>query len=172
VILINLLPHREERRKRRKIAYFAALGASAVAGLVVVAAWYLVLQQMTAAQQERNAFLGGEIKKLEVQIADIAALKAEIESLKARQKAVEDLQVDRNVPVHIFNELVRQTPEGIYFTNVKQAGQTLTLAGEAQTNERVSELLRNTGNNSEWLTKPDLVEIKASNGQTRDQKRL
>lgn len=172
MILINLLPHREERRKRRKIAYFAALGASAVAGLVIVGVWYLVLQQMTAAQQERNAFLGSEIKKLEVQIADIAALKAEIESLKARQKAVEDLQVDRNVPVHIFNELVKQTPEGIYFTNVKQAGQTLTLSGEAQTNERVSELLRNTGNNSDWLTKPDLVEIKASNGQTRDQKRL
>jgi type IV pilus assembly protein PilN len=172
VILINLLPHREERRKRRKIAYFAGLGASAVAGLAIVGIWYVVLQQMTASQQERNAFLGAEIKKLEVQIADIAALKGEIEGLKARQKAVEDLQVDRNMPVHIFNELVRQTPEGIYFTNVKQDGQVLTLAGVAQTNERVSELLRNTGNASDWLTHPDLVEIKASGGQTRDQKRL
>jgi type IV pilus assembly protein PilN len=172
VILINLLPHREERRKRRKIAYFAGLGVAAVAGLAVVGIWYLVLQQLTTSQQERNEFLSAEIKKLEVQIADIAALKAEIESLKARQKAVEDLQVDRNVPVHVLNELVKQTPEGVYFTAVKQDGRVLTVNGIAQTNERVSELLRNTGNNSEWLVKPELVEIKAGTGQAREQKRL
>jgi type IV pilus assembly protein PilN len=172
VILINLLPHREERRKRRKIAYFAGLGVAAVAGLAAVGIWYVVLQQLTVAQQERNAFLGSEIKKLEVQIADIAALKAEIESLKARQKAVEDLQVDRNVPVHVLNELVKQTPEGVYYTSVKQDGQVLTVGGIAQTNQRVSELLFNTSNNSEWLVKPELVEIKVTGGQTRDQKRL
>ncbi|MFL6661441.1 MAG: PilN domain-containing protein, partial [Rhizobacter sp.] len=105
MILINLLPHREERRKRRKAAYFAGLGVAAAAGLAIVGLWYLVVQQMTSAQQERNAFLNGEIKKLEVQIRDIATLRAEIESLKARQKAVEDLQIDRNVPVHVLNEL-------------------------------------------------------------------
>ncbi len=174
MILVNLLPHREERRKRRKAAYFAGLAIAAFAGLAVVGGWYLVLQQLTSGQQDRNAFLTGEIKKLDVQIKDIAALKAEIESLKARQKAVEDLQIDRNVPVHVLNELVKQTPEGVYFSAVKQDGQALTVTGIAQTNERVSELLRNTANNSEWLVKPELVEIKAATAQAanREQKRL
>ena len=174
MILINLLPHREERRKRRKAAYFAALGVAAAVGLAVVGVWYLGLQQMTSAQQERNAFLTAEINKLNVQIKDIATLRSEIESLKARQKAVEDLQIDRNVPVHVLNELVEQTPEGIYFTAVRQDGQTLSVTGVAQTNERVSEFLRNTANNSEWLVKPELVEIKASAVQTanNEQKRL
>jgi type IV pilus assembly protein PilN len=174
VILINLLPHREERRRRRKATYFLGLGLAAVAGLAVVGLWYLVLQQLTSSQQDRNAFLTAEIKKLEVQIKDIATLRAEIESLKARQKAVEDLQIDRNVPVHVLNELVKQTPEGVYLTAVRQDGQMLTVSGIAQTNERVSELLRNTANNSEWLVKPDLIEIKASAAQAanREQKRL
>jgi type IV pilus assembly protein PilN len=154
VILINLLPHREERRQRRKVAFFAGLGVAAAAGLAVVGLWFLVVQQMTAAQQERNSYLSAEIKKLEVQIKDIATLKAEIESLKARQKAVEDLQIDRNVPV-------KQTPEGIYFRNIKQDGQTLSVTGVAQTQERISELLRNTAYNSEWLVKPELIESKA-----------
>ena len=174
MILINLLPHREEKRKRRKIAYFAGLVAAAAIGLAAVGVWYLVLQQMTSAQQQRNEFLSSEIRKLEIQIKDIATLRAEIESLKARQKAVEDLQIDRNVPVHVLNELVRQTPEGVYFTAVKQDGQVLSVSGIAQTNERVSELLRNTAYNSEWLVKPELVEIKALTVQTanREQKRL
>jgi type IV pilus assembly protein PilN len=174
VILINLLPHREERRKRRKAAYFAGLGIAAAVGLGVVGAWYLVLQHLTTVQQERNAFLSAEIQKLEVQIKDIAQLRAEIESLKARQMAVEDLQIDRNVPVHVLNELVKQAPEGVYFMSVKQDGQTLAVNGIAQTNERVSEFLRNTANNSEWLVRPELVEIKASNVQTanKEQKRL
>ncbi|MEO8124502.1 MAG: PilN domain-containing protein [Burkholderiales bacterium] len=174
MILINLLPHREERRKRRKVAFFVGLGVAAVAGLVIVGAWYLLVLQMTAAQQERNQFLKTEITKLEVQIKDIAMLKAEIEALKARQKAVENLQTDRNIPVHVLNDLVRQTPEGVYFTSVKQNDQMLVLSGIAQTNERVSELLRNLAYNAEWLTKPDLVEIRAANVQTatREQKRL
>ena len=138
MILINLLPHREERRKRKKIAFFAGLGVAAAAGLGVVGLWYVVVQQMTSAQQGRNLFLTTEIAKLEVQIKDIATLKAEIESLKARQKAVEDLQVDRNLPVHLLNELVKQTPEGIYFSTVKQDGQVLSVNGIAQTQERVS----------------------------------
>lgn len=174
MILINLLPHREEKRKRRKAAFFLGLGLAAAAGAVIVGIWYLVLQQMTTGQQQRNEFLTAEIRKLEVQIKDIATLRAEIEALKARQKAVEDLQIDRNVPVHVLNELVKQTPEGIYYRTIKQDGQVLTLAGVAQTNERVSELLRNTGNNSEWLMRPELVEIKAATVQAagRDQKRL
>lgn len=174
MILINLLPHREEKRKRRKAAFFLGLGLAATAGAVIVSIWYLVLQQLTTGQQQRNEFLTVEIRKLEVQIKDIATLRAEIEALKARQKAVEDLQIDRNVPVHVLNELVKQTPEGIYYRTIKQDGQVLSLAGVAQTNERVSELLRNTGNSSEWLVRPELVEIKVATVQTanREQKRL
>lgn len=178
MILINLLPHREEKRKRRRAAFFLGLGLAAASGALVVAMWFLVLQQMTATQQGRNEFLNAEIRKLETQIKDIATLRAEIDALKARQKAVEDLQVDRNVPVHVLNELVKQTPEGVYYTSIKQDGQILTLAGLAQTNERVSELLRNTANHSEWLTKPELVEIKVATPQGQgaaarsDQRRL
>ena len=171
MILVNLLPHREERRKRRKIAYFAGLGVAAGLGLAAVGLWYLVLLQLTSTQQVRNAFLNTEIKKLEVQIKDIATLKAEIESLKARQRAVEDLQSDRNTPVYVLNELVKQTPEGVYFNTVKQDGQVLSVNGTAQTNERVSELLRNTANNSEWLTRPELIEIRAAS-TGKEQKRV
>lgn len=174
MILINLLPHREEKRQRKKIAFFAGLGVAAVAGLALVGLWYVVVQQMTSSQRERNGFLTAEIRKLEVQIKDIAALKAEIESLKARQKAVEDLQTDRNLPVHLLNELVKQTPEGVYFTVVKQDGQVLNVNGIAQTQERISEFLRNTAYNSEWLVKPELVESKAALVTTanKEQKRL
>jgi len=174
VILINLLPHREEKRRQRKRAFFVGLGLSAVAGLAVVGVWYTVLQQMTSAQNSRNEFLSAEIKRLESQIKDIATLRGEIEALKARQKAVEDLQTDRNTPVYLLNELVKQTPEGVYLTTIRQSGQVVAVNGIAQTNERVSEFLRNTLYNSAWLEKPELVEIKASSLATagRDQRRL
>ena len=162
MIMINLLPHREERRKRRKVAYYAGLGVAALVGVAIVGVWYLVVEQLVSGQQQRNAFLQSKIAELDVQIKDIASLKAEIASLKARQKAVEDLQIDRNVPVHVLNELVRQVPEGIYVTSVKQDGPNLSVAGIAQTQERVSEFLRNTTYNSEWLVKPELVESKAT----------
>ena len=173
-IMINLLPHREERRKRKKIAFFAGLGVAAFIGVAVIGVWYLVVQQLISGQQARNSFLQVEIAKLDIQIKDIASLKAEIASLKARQKAVEDLQIDRNVPVHVLNELVKQVPEGIYITAVKQEGQLLNIAGIAQTQERVSELLRNTAYNSEWLVKPELIESKAATIQAanKEQKRL
>ena len=172
--MINLLPHREERRKRKKIAFYAGLAVAAVAGVAMVGVWYLIVQQMISGQQQRNSFLQAENAKLDVQIKDIASLKAEIASLKARQRAVEDLQIDRNVPVHLLNELVRQVPEGIYVTSIKQDGQMLNVTGIAQTQERVSELLRNTAYNSEWLVKPELIESKATTIQanTRDAKRL
>ena len=174
MIMINLLPHREERRQRRKIAFYAGLGVAAIVGAGIVGLWYLVVEQLVSGQQQRNSFLSAEIAKLDVQIKDIASLKAEIASLKARQKAVEDLQIDRNVPVHVLNELVRQVPEGIYITLVKQDGQNLIVTGVAQTQERVSEFLRNTAYNSEWLVKPELVESKATTliGANKEQKRL
>ena len=174
MILINLLPHREERRQRRKKAFYTGLGISAVVGIAVAGVWYLIVQQLTVGQQERNQFLQAEIAKLDAQIKDIATLKAEIESLKARQKAVEDLQTDRNLPVHLLNELVKQTPEGVYLTAIRQDGQVVAVNGIAQTNERVSEFLRNTAYKSAWLERPELVEIKAANvtTATREQKRL
>jgi type IV pilus assembly protein PilN len=174
VILVNLLPHREERRLQRKRAFFAGLAASALAGLAVVGLWYTVLQQLTSAQAARNTFLQTEIARLDTQIKDIATLRAEIEALKARQKAVEDLQTDRNTPVYLLDELVKQTPECVYLTSIKQTGQVVAVTGVAQTNERVSELLRNTLYNSPWLEKPELVEIKGITATpgSRDQRRL
>jgi type IV pilus assembly protein PilN len=165
VILINLLPHREAKRARRKQAYFAGLAVAGVVGAAVVGAGYLVLEQMKSAQMERNAFIGAEIKKLEAQIKDIANLRAEIDALKARQKAVEDLQTNRNIPVHLLNELVKQTPEGVYLTAIRQTGNVVAINGVAQSNERVSEFLRNTLYSSPWLQKPELVEIVAGGGQ-------
>lgn len=175
MILINLLPHREEKRIQRKQRFFAALGMSALIGLVLVALWYGIQQQMIGSQQARNEFLKSEIAKLDDEIKDVSALRAEIDALKARQKAVEDLQTDRNMPVHILNELARQTPEGIYLKSIKQDGQFVTVSGVAQTNERVSAFLRNTGNNSPWLERPELQEIKAAIvtlPDTKDPKRL
>jgi type IV pilus assembly protein PilN len=175
MILINLLPHREEKRRLRKQAFYIGLGLSVVAGLVLVAMWYAVQQQMISAQQSRNEFLKAEIAKLEDQIKDVATLKAEIEALKARQKAVEDLQTDRNMPVHLLNELVRQTPEGIYLKQIKQDGDFVMVSGIAQTNERVSEFLRNTAYNSPWLERPELQEIKSASvtvPDSKDPKRL
>ena len=174
MILINLLPHREEKRVARKRAFFVALGFAAIVGAVVVGIWYSVLQQLTTAQQARNTFLKTEIAKLEAQIKDIVNLRNEIEALKARQRAVEDLQTNRNIPVYLLDELVKQTPEGIYLTSIKQNAGVVTVAGVAQTNERVSEFLRNTQYNSKWLERPELVEIKAVNMQTTksEQRRL
>ena len=161
MILINLLPHREEKRSQRKRAFFAGLAACVLGGIVIVGVWYSALQQMTSVQDSRNSFLKAEIARLDAQIKDIATLTSEIAALKARQKAVEDLQTDRNVPVHLLNELVRQTPEGVYLSTIKQTGQVVAMTGIAQTNERVSEFLRNTLYNSPWLEKPELVEIRA-----------
>lgn len=173
MILINLLPHREARRQERKRAFFSALGLAGIVGVGLVILWFGVLQQLTSFQDTRNRYLSDEIKKLEEQIKDIAALRAEIDALKARQKAVEDLQADRNVPVYLLDELVKQTPEGIYLTSVKQNGNVVTVGGMSQTNERVSEMLRNTAYNSPWLERPELVEIKAvTQGKDRDQRRL
>lgn len=162
MILINLLPHREEKRRLRKQAFFGGLGVSALAGVAVVVFWYGVQMQMISSQQERNAVLKDAIAKLETEIKDVSTLKGEIESLKARQRAVEDLQTDRNVPVHLLNELVAQTPEGIYLTGIRHSGQSVLVTGLAQSNERVSEFLRNANSRSPWLAQPDLVEIKSA----------
>ena len=174
MILINLLPHREERRQQRKRAFFGGLIAAFLVGVAIAGIWYTVLSQLTAAQEARNSFLKEETAKLDAQIRDIANLRTEIEALNARKKAVEDLQTDRNVPVHLLDELVRQTPEGVYLQSIKQAGNLVNISGQAQTNERVSELLRNTSYNSTWLEKPELIEIKSgtATGPNKEQRRV
>jgi len=175
VILINLLPHREARRQQRKQAFFAGIGIAAFVGAAVVLVWHTIVQTQIDAQDGHNQFLSSEIKRLDAQISDVATLKAEIEALKARQKAVEDLQADRNMPVYLLNELVKQTPEGVYLTSVKQGGQQVAITGVAQTNERISEFLRNAASNSPWLEKPQLVEIRAQTMQiagSKDQRRM
>jgi type IV pilus assembly protein PilN len=174
VILINLLPHRAEKRRQRRQAFYVGIGIAAGAGLAIVAVWFSAVQQLVSTQESRNAMLKAEITRVDAQIKDVANLRAEIEALKARQRAVEDLQADRNMPVHLLGELVRQTPEGVYLTGMRQNAEVVTLTGIAQTNERVSEFLRNVQNNSPWLEKPDLVEIKAvsSTGPNRDQRRV
>lgn len=175
MILINLLPHREARRQQRKQAFFAGIGFAAIVGAAIVLVWFTGVKTQIDNQEEHNSFLSSEIKRLDLQIADVATLKTEIEALKARQKAVEDLQADRNMPVYLLNELVKQTPEGVYLTSVKQVGQQVAITGVAQTNERISEFLRNAASNSPWLEKPNLVEIRAQAVQvagSRDQRRM
>ena len=162
MILINLLPHREAARKRRREVFFATLGVSALMGGVIAGAIFLWYAAQISNQQSKNVVLQTEIKRLEGQIKDIATLQEEIAALRARQQAVEDLQADRNLPVHLLNELVRQLPDGVYVSNLKQENQVVSIQGVAQSNERVSELLRNLSNNSPWLTKPELIEIVSS----------
>jgi type IV pilus assembly protein PilN len=163
VILINLLPHREEARKRRREAFYVSLAAAALLGGLICGAVYTWYKTQIDAQQNKNAFLRQEITKLDNQIKEIATLQAELASLKARQEAVESLQSDRNMPVHLLTELVTQLPDGVFINTMRQENRNIMLEGVAQSNERVSELLRNLSNNSPWLVKPELIEIVAGN---------
>lgn len=173
MILINLLPHREATRKRRKEAFQATMVLSALVGLLIIGAVYWWYQMMIEAQQAKNSMLRDQITVLESQIKEIAGLEDEITALRARQKAVEDLQSDRNLPVHMLNELVAQLPDGVYITSLRQEGLAVTMQGTAQSNERVSEMLRNLSEGTPWLSKPELVEIVARtvNVTPKDQRR-
>ncbi len=161
MILINLLPHREAARKRRRDVFNVSLAASALVGGLIALAVFLWYEASIAAQQGTNLALETEIKKLESQIKDISGLEAEIAALRARQQAVEDLQSDRNLPVHLLTEMVNQLPDGVYVSKMVQADQLVTINGVAQSNERVAELIRNLSNNTPWFAKPELVEIVA-----------
>lgn len=174
MILINLLPHREAARKRRKETFFVSLGIAALIGGVICGLVYAAYQAQISLQNDRNNFLQAEIKKLENEIKEVATLQAEISSLRARQQAVESLQADRNMPVYLLTELVKQLPDGVYVSSMKQDNVTLSLLGTAQSQERVSELLRNLANNSQWFVKPELLEIVAGNVNLspRDQRRV
>nr|WP_295775996.1 PilN domain-containing protein [Rhodoferax sp.] len=174
MILINLLPHREAARKRRRDVFNISLGASALFGGLIAGGVFLWYQAAISEQQSTNQALQTEIKKLENQIKDISGLESEIAALRARQQAVEDLQSDRNLPVHLLSEMVNQLPDGVYINKMTQVDQVVTINGIAQSNERVSELLRNLSGNTPWFTKPELVEIVAGTVAltARDQRRV
>ena len=174
MILINLLPHREAARKLRRDIFNVSLAVAFVVGLLISGAIYLWFQGRISDQQSQNRMLQSEIKRLEGQIKDIANLESEIAGLRARQQAVEDLQSDRNVPVHLMTELAKQLPDGVYIASMRQENQNVTLQGVAQSNERVSELLRNLAKNTPWFSRPELVEIVASSVSLspRDVKRV
>ncbi len=161
IVLINLLPHREARRKMRREAFYAGVGASLVAGAVVLGLGFTVLSAMIDHQQNRNDFLTREIGKLDVQIKDIAHLRRDIDALRARQKAVEDLQSDRNLPVYLFDDLTTDTPTGVQISGVRQNGTSVLIQGTALSQERVADLLRNLASGKGWLEKPELIEIRS-----------
>lgn len=163
MILINLLPHREAARKKRKEAFQITMFSSAILGLLIAAFVYWWFQHQIEEQQNRNAFLKTEIAVLNLQIKEIEGLEGEITALRERQKAVEDLQANRNLPVHLLNELVQQLPEGVYVSSIKQNGLNVEMKGVAQSNERVSEVLRNLSGGTPWFGKPELKEIVAGN---------
>ncbi|KQQ86639.1 PilN domain-containing protein [Massilia sp. Leaf139] len=162
MIRINLLPHREAKRKQKQTAFVAMLVLGALLGVAVVLLVGGWNASRIAIQEQRNTVLSTENAELDKKIKDIATLKEEINALKSRQQAVEDLQGDRNQPVYLFDELVRQTPDGVYLRGFEQNGQRVILNGYAQSQERVAELLRNLSGNSPWLERPDLTEVKAA----------
>lgn len=162
MIRINLLPHREEKRKQKKQAFYALLALGGVIGIGIVLLVGGYNARAIAIQEARNQELKTAITVLDKKIAEIATLKQEIEGLKARQQAVEDLQGDRNQPVYLLDELVKQTPVGVYLKAFRQDGQRVAVNGYAQSQERVSELLRNLAGVSPWLERPDLIEVKSA----------
>jgi type IV pilus assembly protein PilN len=173
MIRINLLPHREAARKQKKAAFFAMLilGAIVGAGVVLMVGGYNASR--ISIQNARNTLIKNAIVVLDKKIAEIASLKQEIEALKARQQAVEDLQGDRNQPVYLMDELVKQTPAGVYLKSFKQEGQKVAINGYAQSQERVSEFLRNLAGVSPWLEKPDLIEVRSTGlGQGKTAKKV
>ncbi|MRW87088.1 fimbrial assembly protein [Pseudoduganella sp. FT26W] len=173
MIRINLLPHREEKRKQKKQAFYALLALGGVIGVGIVLLVGGYNARAISIQDARNTELKTAISGLDKKIAEIATLKQEIEALKARQQAVEDLQGDRNQPVYLLDELVTQTPAGVYLKSFRQDGQKVAVNGYAQSQERVSELLRNLAGVSPWLERPDLIEVKSTGlGQGKTAKKV
>ena len=174
MILINLLPHREAAKLKRKESFFVSLAASALLGCLLAGLIYVWYQVQITEQQARNTVLRTENSRLDVQIKEVATLQKEISGLRSRQEAVEDLQTERNLPVYLMNEIVKQVPDGVFIKNLKQEGSLVALSGVAQSNERVAEFLRNLSGDNPYVTKPELVEIVAGTTALtpRDQRRV
>jgi type IV pilus assembly protein PilN len=158
---VNLLPHRAEKRKRAKQHFAIVSGLAAGLGAAIVLLVHLSFAERISTQQGRNQFLKGEIAKLDTEIAEINKLKDEIRALLARKQVIETLQADRAQTVHLLDELVKQMPEGVYLRSLSQKGMRIQLLGYAQSNARVSTLMRNI-ESSRWLGSPELIEVKAA----------
>ena len=160
MIRINLLPHREEKRKRREQQFAVLGGLTAVLGVAVAGAVWLYLDAQVTQQQQNVAYMKGEIAKLDKQIEEIRKIREETAALLAKKRVVESLQANRSEPVQLLDQLLRQLPEGVYLKQIKQTGTKVNIVGYAQSNARVSTLMRNLGA-SPYLENPELVEIKA-----------
>ena len=158
-VRINLLPHREQKRQARQRQFISLALSLAVLGLAAVALVHGILAAQIENQRDRNTLLTKEIAKLDEQIKEIDRLRDQIQAVISRKQIVETLQANRSEAVHLLDQLVRQLPDGIYLNSVKQAGPKVTITGYAQSNARVSTLMRNI-EASPWLTNPELVEIK------------
>jgi type IV pilus assembly protein PilN len=158
---INLLPWREDERKERKVAFTVALGVSALAAGVVTFAVYLMYGSMIDAQEMRNSQLRSEIKKLDKQIEEINDLETSKQRFIARMDIIEKLQHSRPEIVHVFDEIVRTLPDGVYLTGVKQTDRKFKFDGVAQSSTRVSSFMRNI-DGSEWLRNPELEVVKTT----------
>jgi type IV pilus assembly protein PilN len=160
MIRINLLPHREQKRQARQRQFVSLSIGLAILGLAVVLLVHVLLGTQIENQQSRNALLKTEIGKLDEQIKEIDKLREQTQALLARKQVVETLQSDRTEAVHLLDQMVRQLPDGIYLRSMRQVGSKVMLIGYAQSNARVSTLMRNI-ESSPWLTQPELVEIKS-----------
>jgi type IV pilus assembly protein PilN len=160
MIRINLLPHREEKRRLRQKQFAAFAGITIAFGLVVAFVIWFFLDQQVQQQQTNVNFMKAEISKLDKQIEEIRKIREETASLLAKKQVVESLQSNRSEPVQLLDQLLRQLPEGVYLKSVKQTNTKVAVTGYAQSNARVSTLMRNLGA-SPYLENPELVEIKA-----------
>ncbi|HEY5365776.1 MAG TPA: PilN domain-containing protein [Casimicrobiaceae bacterium] len=158
-VRINLLPHRAQKRMARKRQFISLAVLLSIAALAVVGLVHLVMANQIDRQNNRNKLLQGEIVKLDDQIKEIDKLRDQIQQVLARKQVVESLQANRNEAVHLLDQLVRQLPDGIYLRSVHENGIKVQIVGYAQSNARVSTLMRNI-EGSPWLTKPDLVEVR------------
>lgn len=166
MIRINLLPHREEKRKARRQQFVAFSGATLLFGALIVGLVNGVISGYVSAQDEKNAFLKTEIAVLDKSIDEIKRLREQTDALIQRKQVIESLQGNRSEAVGLFNELAKNVPEGVYIRKVSQQGGKINLIGYAQSNARVSSLMRNL-ESSPLLERPTLVEIKGSNVDKR-----
>ncbi|KAB2970755.1 PilN domain-containing protein [Zoogloea sp.] len=166
MIRINLLPHREEKRKARRQQFILLSALMALAGLVVWFIGHTLIAGYVDGQDAKNAFLKQEIAALDKDIVEIKGLREQAEALLSRKQVIESLQTNRTETVLVFNELARQLPEGVYLKGLKQTGPRINLVGYAQSNARVSNLMRNL-EASPYLQNADLVEVKAAVLNTR-----
>ena len=160
-IRINLLPHREIKRAARRRQFGVLLVSVLVLAAGVIGLGQGVISSRLDNQDERNAYLQQEIAKLDIQIKKIRKIKEETQALLERKQVVETLQSNRTEVVHLFDEIIRILPEGLYVNSVKQAGDQIELLGYTQSSARVSTLMRSL-EDSPWFEQPSLVEIRAA----------